>query len=293
MPNRNIEGNYRYGYQGEFAEKDSETGLNAFELRLWDSRIGRWLTTDPYGQYNSPYLGMGNDPIAGIDSDGGFKTRFGAWVYKTLHGTGGEIFENDHGTWGIDLSDGSYEGGVNIITGTKWEKDRFFGGFNQKNQAFEVRRHDGGLKYTVEWSSPEPQHNSVVRNAPLITERYKSERTTISLENISKIGTEALALSQDAAIGRLVGDKISNPAAGSATGAFMGRFIKIPSLTEVVTRQVTIHTEKHSYGIKIVQNVSRYVYTRDREKTHIYSSAEKKSYEFGQINSELGGWTTD
>ena len=45
MPNRNIEGNYRYKYQGQ--EKDAETGKEAFELRLWDGRIGRWLTVDP------------------------------------------------------------------------------------------------------------------------------------------------------------------------------------------------------------------------------------------------------
>lgn len=70
MPNRNVEGNYRYAFQGQ--EKDPETGMEAFELRLWDSRIGRWLTTDPYGQYASPYLGMGNNPISRIDPDGGY-----------------------------------------------------------------------------------------------------------------------------------------------------------------------------------------------------------------------------
>ena len=69
MPNRNIEGNYRYKFQGQ--EKDAETGKEAFELRLWDGRIGRWLTVDPAGQYASPYLGMGNNPISSIDPDGG------------------------------------------------------------------------------------------------------------------------------------------------------------------------------------------------------------------------------
>lgn len=70
MPNRNnINNNYRYAYQGQ--EKDPETGKEAFELRLWDSRIGRWLTTDPYRQYASPYIGMGNNPLNMIDPDGG------------------------------------------------------------------------------------------------------------------------------------------------------------------------------------------------------------------------------
>ncbi|MBR8534953.1 RHS repeat-associated core domain-containing protein [Carboxylicivirga sediminis] len=71
MKGRLFEGtNYRYGYQGQFAERDEETDYNHFEARLWDSRIGRWLTTDPAGQFASPYLGMGNNPLMGIDPDG-------------------------------------------------------------------------------------------------------------------------------------------------------------------------------------------------------------------------------
>jgi RHS repeat-associated protein len=73
MPNKAKTPNeYRFGYQGQFAEKDEETGYNQFELRLWDSRIGRWLTTDPAGQFASPYLGMANNPIKSIDPDGAF-----------------------------------------------------------------------------------------------------------------------------------------------------------------------------------------------------------------------------
>lgn len=88
MPGRNSvdANNYRYAFQGQ--EKDPETGKEAFELRLWDSRIGRWLTTDPYGQYVSPYLGMGNDPINLIDPDGGFTSKFTAWVWKLFNGGG-------------------------------------------------------------------------------------------------------------------------------------------------------------------------------------------------------------
>ena len=71
MPDRNVEGDYRYGYQGEFAETDKETGMPAFELRLWDARIGRWLTVDPYSQYHSPYMGMDNNPITSVDPTGG------------------------------------------------------------------------------------------------------------------------------------------------------------------------------------------------------------------------------
>lgn len=71
MPNRQIINGepYRYAYQGQ--EKDPETGKEAFQLRLWDARIGRWLTTDPKREFSSPYLGMGNNPMNKIDPDGG------------------------------------------------------------------------------------------------------------------------------------------------------------------------------------------------------------------------------
>ncbi len=81
MPNRNVQGDYRYNYQGQ--ELDPETGKVAFQLRLYDSRINRWLTTDPAGQYHSPYLAMGNNPISSIDPDGGYDNWFqalGAWI---------------------------------------------------------------------------------------------------------------------------------------------------------------------------------------------------------------------
>ena len=73
MPNRNVEGNYRYGYQGEFAEKEPElgNGQSSFELRLYDARIGRWLTPDPMSEFINPYLAMGNNPIYFIDPTGG------------------------------------------------------------------------------------------------------------------------------------------------------------------------------------------------------------------------------
>ncbi len=64
-------GAYRYGYQGEFAEKDNETEWNSFELRQYDSEIGRFTTTDPMGEFWSSYVGMGNDPVNLTDPTGG------------------------------------------------------------------------------------------------------------------------------------------------------------------------------------------------------------------------------
>jgi hypothetical protein len=38
---------------------------------MYDPLIGRWLGADPYRQFASPYVGMGNDPVNLIDPDGG------------------------------------------------------------------------------------------------------------------------------------------------------------------------------------------------------------------------------
>jgi len=58
---------YRYGYQGQYSERDMETEWNSFELRQYDPVVGRWLSPDPYGQYNSPYVGMAmTGPVVSI-----------------------------------------------------------------------------------------------------------------------------------------------------------------------------------------------------------------------------------
>jgi RHS repeat-associated protein len=47
LAGRNTQSDYRYAFQGQ--ELDKETGMEAFQLRLWDGRIGRWLSTEPDG----------------------------------------------------------------------------------------------------------------------------------------------------------------------------------------------------------------------------------------------------
>ncbi len=95
---------YRYGYQGQFAEKDEETGWNHFELREYDPVIGRWLVPDPAGQFSSPYLGLGNNPLNGVDEDGGVwwgRPGFGgylepnSWLKRTWNSLNGLGFLND------------------------------------------------------------------------------------------------------------------------------------------------------------------------------------------------------
>ncbi len=60
----------RFGYQGDFAEEDGETNFNFFEARVFDPVIGRWMAVDPARQFASGYVGMGNNPVNGVDPDG-------------------------------------------------------------------------------------------------------------------------------------------------------------------------------------------------------------------------------
>ncbi|MBU0488928.1 MAG: RHS repeat-associated core domain-containing protein [Bacteroidetes bacterium] len=70
---------YMYGYNGK--EKINEvTGLNGshldFGARIYDSRLGRWLSVDPLFSQTpgeSSYVFVGNNPVAYIDPDGQFK----------------------------------------------------------------------------------------------------------------------------------------------------------------------------------------------------------------------------
>ena len=61
-----------YLYQGAFAELDEDIQWTDFPLRNYDAQIGRWVQQDPYQQFASPYVGMGNDPVNLIDPSGGF-----------------------------------------------------------------------------------------------------------------------------------------------------------------------------------------------------------------------------
>lgn len=90
---------YHYGYQGQFAEQDEESGWNSFEARQWDARIGRWLSVDPSRQFYSSYLGMGNNPVNGVDPDGRdwFKNQDGTTQW--FDNTSGGFSDIDGNSW--------------------------------------------------------------------------------------------------------------------------------------------------------------------------------------------------
>jgi RHS repeat-associated protein len=95
---------YRFAYQGQFAEKDDETGWNHFELREYDPMIGRTLTTDPANQFHSSYTWVGNNPIIGTDPTGGKSP----------------IFDNETGNF-LGLDKNGWEGPILFMSSSQFK----------------------------------------------------------------------------------------------------------------------------------------------------------------------------
>ena len=66
-----VGGTYRYGFNGQ--ELDTESKMQDYGERMYESRLGKWLSTDKYeAKYPSisPYSAMMNNPLAFIDIKG-------------------------------------------------------------------------------------------------------------------------------------------------------------------------------------------------------------------------------
>ena len=65
--------NYRYGFNGKENDNDIENGAQDYGMRIYDGRLGRFLSVDPLTKkypYYSPYQFAGNSPIKFVDLDG-------------------------------------------------------------------------------------------------------------------------------------------------------------------------------------------------------------------------------
>ena len=66
---------YRYGFNGKEQDGDIDgTGVDYdYGARIYDARVGRWLSIDPLQKKNSnlsPYQYTANNPIDAIDPNG-------------------------------------------------------------------------------------------------------------------------------------------------------------------------------------------------------------------------------
>jgi RHS repeat-associated protein len=66
---------YRFGFNGKEGDDEIKGDGNSYDFgaRMYDSRIGRWMSLDPAAKKYpemSPYVGIGNNPILLVDPDG-------------------------------------------------------------------------------------------------------------------------------------------------------------------------------------------------------------------------------
>ncbi|MCX2679367.1 hypothetical protein OOZ15_05375 [Galbibacter sp. EGI 63066] len=61
----------KFKYQGQELTKSLGYEMYEFELRHYDPATGRFVAIDPYKQFRSPYIAMGNNPVVAFDPDGG------------------------------------------------------------------------------------------------------------------------------------------------------------------------------------------------------------------------------
>ncbi|MCX6324022.1 MAG: hypothetical protein NTZ41_07465, partial [Sphingobacteriales bacterium] len=69
-------GLYRYGFNGKENDKDISEGGQDYGLRIYDNRLGKFLSVDPLSKeypWNSTYAFAENDVIRCIDLEGGEK----------------------------------------------------------------------------------------------------------------------------------------------------------------------------------------------------------------------------
>jgi RHS repeat-associated protein len=67
---------FRYGFNGKELDNDIAQGDLDFGARIYDSRLGRFLTLDPMMKTypsETPYIFAGNTPIGAVDVDGKYK----------------------------------------------------------------------------------------------------------------------------------------------------------------------------------------------------------------------------
>jgi RHS repeat-associated protein len=100
-------------FQGK--ELNDQTGLHDFHARQYDGALGRWFVMDPAGQFASPYSGMGNNPVMGVDPDGRFwNLIIGAAIGGIMNWTShGAQFDSDGlGHFLVGALAGAVSGGI-------------------------------------------------------------------------------------------------------------------------------------------------------------------------------------
>ena len=189
---------YRYSYQGQFAEKDEETGFNSFKFRGYDSRIGRWNSVDMMGQHYSPFMAMNNSPILYIDKDGNVDWKVVGSGFMGVIGGGSEVWlgvgtsaTGIGAVLGVGLV---VDGGTRVIFGV----NKMVAGFLEKPDGNNMVTNIGGATGWVIDGMPNTgvgvwQQSLSTSNDVLAT----TSGSLVNAHNFSQIGTASIFLKNE------------------------------------------------------------------------------------------------
>lgn len=92
---------YRYGFNGKEKAEEISSGDYDYGARIYDGRLGRWLSVDPLQQkypFLTPYNFVANTPLSAYDPDGKLIIFIGGlllWEGNHQNGAGGKINSYD------------------------------------------------------------------------------------------------------------------------------------------------------------------------------------------------------
>ncbi len=69
-----------------------------YRARMYDPDLGRFYAMDPAGQFSSPYLYVGNNPLIMVDPDGEWVFLIGAALNVAMNWK--NIYQNGSIHWG-------------------------------------------------------------------------------------------------------------------------------------------------------------------------------------------------
>ncbi|WP_436517257.1 DUF6443 domain-containing protein [Ekhidna sp. To15] len=130
-------------YQSAFSTLDSLTGYYDFLSRNYDPALGRFFAVDPAGQFNSPYVGMGNVPHMGVDPNGeslipiAVNIGLGFLFNTAVNGVRAAVNSfNGNGSFWENMSQFGYGSSVTYNTGSgyKLNQSNGFGAGTQSNE---------------------------------------------------------------------------------------------------------------------------------------------------------------
>ncbi|MEI6947355.1 RHS repeat-associated core domain-containing protein [Paraflavisolibacter sp. H34] len=247
---------YRFGFNGK--ENDGETGMQDYGMRIYDPRLGRFLSTDPLIKdfpWYSTYQFAGGNPIKNLDLDGGepldYRER---WVDQTI-----ESIRGGSSTWEA-YSDNKQLGFIAYTAVFDKVTERCW---------FVHRGNDGQYYY---W-----KHNPGANQMEYISSNREGKSNGVweKFETRNKI--EARKILNDRSFEKIMaGSLIALPAIAALFPAATAAISSIPSAS-VGERMLSVGVD---YGAQVVGN-----YLSGKSLTETFTDINATSLVFAGLNS--------